>query len=107
MVRRRSRMRGRSQALVLMLIVVFSMSRLKAQSTIQYVYDELGRLIAVIDSNGDTATYTYDAVGNVLSIARHATTQVSVIAFSPTAGPVGTTVTIDGTGFSATTGLNT
>jgi YD repeat-containing protein len=43
---------------------------LTAQSPIQYVYDEIGRLIAVIDRSGDTATYTYDAVGNILSIGR-------------------------------------
>ena len=70
--------------------------------TIQYVYDELGRLIAVIDTNGDTATYTYDAVGNILAIGRHASAQVSIISFIPSSGPVGTTVTIYGTGFSAT-----
>jgi len=34
---------------------------LSAQTSIQYVYDALGRLRAVTDPNGDTATYTYDA----------------------------------------------
>ena len=38
--------------------------------TVRYVYDAAGRLVAVIDQNGDAAIYTYDAVGNVLSIAR-------------------------------------
>lgn len=70
--------------------------------SIQYVYDELGRLTAVIDVNGDTATYTYDAVGNILSIDRHPSSQVSIVSFTPTSGPVGATVTIFGTGFSAT-----
>ena len=70
-------------------------------------YDELGRLIAVIDTGGDTATYTYDAVGNVLSIGRYASTAVSVISFVPPTGPVGTVVTISGTGFSATPASNT
>ena len=74
---------------------------------VSYVYDELGRLIAVSDPSGDTAVYTYDAVGNVTSIARHASSVVSVIHFAPTTGPVGTTVTIYGTGFSSTPGLNT
>ena len=78
------------------------------QSGIQYVYDELGRLIAVIDTNGDTATYTYDAVGNILSIGRHASSQVSIISFTPTSGPVvGTTVTVFGTEFSATASQDT
>jgi len=75
---------------------------LSGQSGIQYVYDEVGRLIAVIDPSGDTATYTYDAVGNILSIGRHATSTVSIISFTPKSGPAGTTVTIYGTGFSST-----
>lgn len=77
-----------------------------AQSSIQYVYDEVGRLIAVIDTSGDTATYTYDPVGNLLSIGRHSSSSISIIAFSPGAGSVGTTVTIAGTGFSATPSQN-
>ena len=51
---------------------------LHGQSPVRYVYDELGRLVAVIDGNGDTAVYAYDAVGNLLSIARHGPTDVSV-----------------------------
>ncbi len=30
---------------------------------INYVYDDLGRLVAVIDKDGNAATYAYDAVG--------------------------------------------
>jgi len=43
-----------------------------AQSTItfQYFYDDLGQLIKVIDSSGNEIDYTYDAVGNILSITR-------------------------------------
>jgi YD repeat-containing protein len=36
----------------------------------QYIYDDLGRLSQVIDGQGNVATYTYDAVGNLLSITR-------------------------------------
>lgn len=32
--------------------------------TAQYTYDELGRLIQVVYSNGKTITYSYDAAGN-------------------------------------------
>ena len=78
-----------------------------AQSSIQYVYDELGRLIAVIDLNGDAAIYHYDAVGNLLSIDRYTPQQVSVISVSPSKGVVGTTVTVRGTGFSVVTSQNT
>ena len=37
----------------------------------QYIYDNLGRLAKVIDGHGNVATYTYDAVGNLLSITRN------------------------------------
>ena len=33
-----------------------------------YIYDDLGRLSQVIDGQGHVATYTYDAVGNLLWI---------------------------------------
>jgi YD repeat-containing protein len=78
-----------------------------AHSDVRYIYDALGRLIAVIDTTGDTATYSYDAVGNLLAIDRYGSTTVSVIAFTPSSGSVGTTVTISGTGFSATPASNT
>jgi YD repeat-containing protein len=74
---------------------------------VQYVYDELGRLVGVIAANGDAAAYHYDAVGNLLSITRSTATQVSIIEFTPNGGSVGEVVTIYGTGFSATPGLNT
>jgi IPT/TIG domain len=61
----------------------------------------------VIDASGDAAVYHYDAVGNLLSITRSTPTQVNVIEFTPDAGPVGQSVTIYGTGFSATANQNT
>jgi YD repeat-containing protein len=79
----------------------------QAPTTIQYVYDELGRLVGVVDATGDTATYAYDAVGNVLSIGRHQSSQISIVDFTPNFGPVGTAVIIAGTGFSATPSENT
>ena len=56
---------------------------LPAQSSVQYVYDNAGRLIAVIDASGDSAVYHYDAVGNILSIDRQAASTVSIITFGP------------------------
>jgi YD repeat-containing protein len=73
---------------------------------ISYVYDELGRLKAVIDPAADTAVYSYDAVGNLLSISRQSSSVVSIIEFTPNQGPIGTTVTIYGTGFSTTPSQN-
>jgi len=74
---------------------------------INYVYDELGRLIGVVDSAGDSAAYKYDAVGNLLSITRQSSSQLSVISFTPQSGVVGATVTINGTAFSSTPSQNT
>lgn len=71
------------------------------------VYDELGRLVAVIDPAGDTVTYKYDAVGNLLTISRGNSSQLSLIEFTPDKGPIGSAVTIYGTGFSQTPGNNT
>jgi YD repeat-containing protein len=83
-------------------------SVLSAQSqTVRYVYDELGRLTAAIDQNGDAAVYQYDAVGNLLSIARHSSGSVAIVEFTPNAAPVGTAVTLYGIGFSATPSQNT
>ena len=74
---------------------------------ISYLYDDLGRLIAVVSPGTGTAVYAYDAVGNLLSITRYAATAVLIVDFAPKEGPVGTSVTIAGVGFSATPGQNT
>ena len=56
-------------------------------SDITYTYDELGRLTAVVDPSGDTGIYTYDAVGNLLSIERQSSSVVSIIEFTPKSAP--------------------
>jgi len=73
---------------------------LPGQSLITYTYDELGRLVGAVDSLSDAVTYNYDAVGNLLSITRNHSSQVSIIDFTPKSGPLGSSVTISGTGFS-------
>jgi YD repeat-containing protein len=74
---------------------------------ITYVYDVLGRLVAAINPSGDTAVYSYDAVGNLLKVSRQNSAQLSIISTNPVRGSVGSTVTIFGTGFSATPSQNT
>jgi YD repeat-containing protein len=74
--------------------------------SVRYVYDELDRLVSVTDASGASATYTYDAVGNILEIRRVGEAGVSISEFTPNAGSVGSAVTIYGTGFSATPGQN-
>jgi YD repeat-containing protein len=104
-MRRRAGGRVSTRLIVLFAVTALLNSAL-AYADITYVYDDLGRLVGVIDPSSDTATYSYDAVGNLLSIGRHASSSASVIDFQPKSGPVGTVVTIQGTGFSPTPGSN-
>src|SRR5258708_40167196 len=96
---------------LLLLVVMSCVCSLNAQSTspIQYVYDALGRLVKVVDPSGNVATYNYDDVGNLLSITRStlSTTAPAILSFSPSQGPVGQTVTIQGQNFATTTTGNT
>ena len=94
-------------ALAVLLVLEGLVARVPGEAApISYVYDDLGRLVGVLDPVGGTAVYRYDAVGNVLSISRVAPTALSVIDFTPRRGPVGATVTITGTGFNATPAQN-
>ena len=77
---------------------------------IQYVYDALGRLVAVADRDGNAAIYVYDAVGNILAIQRvdaaNLPGQVAITFVSPGKGKPGTVVSILGKGFGAGPGQN-
>ncbi|HEX7334057.1 MAG TPA: carboxypeptidase regulatory-like domain-containing protein [Pyrinomonadaceae bacterium] len=72
---------------------------------VSYLYDPLGRLVATVGPT-ETTIYTYDAVGNLLSISRQAATQLAIISVVPGSGSVGQVVTIYGTGFSPTPSEN-
>lgn len=85
----------------------FSLTVAVATAGIVYIYDELQRLKSVIDPIGEAATYAYDAVGNLLAIARNNASQTSIVDFNPNSGAVNTGVTIYGTGFSTTPSQNT
>ena len=81
-------------------ILILTVQAVQGQE-IRYVYDDLGRLIAVMDQQGNIAIYEYDAVGNILAIRRPDTTgPVAITLFEPTQGPIGTQVEIFGIGFS-------
>jgi len=83
-------------------------SPLWAQSSVQYVYDALGRLTQLIDPSSNVATYNYDAVGNLLSITRSTTSPsaLAIFSFSPAQGSAGQTVVIQGQNFSAKPSAN-
>jgi len=104
-----SRVRASKLLLLASVLLLFVASVIPslAQSGVTYLYDQVGRLIGVIDPSGNAAAYSYDAVGNLLSISRYSSTQISLIYFTPQQGPIGTTVTISGSGFSSTPSSNT
>jgi YD repeat-containing protein len=79
----------------------------------QYFYDDLGRLVTVIDGSGNVAIYNYDAVGNLLSIQRFTSTgggggggNIGIFILLPSSGGIGAQVRIQGFGFSATPSAN-
>jgi YD repeat-containing protein len=49
---------------------------------INYIYDDLGRLVRLIDENGNAATYHYDAVGNLLRITRESGVPIGTVVTS-------------------------
>jgi YD repeat-containing protein len=76
---------------------------------VQYFYDDVGRLIRVVDGSGNVATYAYDAVGNLLSISRSsvpANNGLAILSFSPQSGTAGQTVIMQGQGFNTTASAN-
>lgn len=76
-------------------------------STVNYFYDNAGRLVAVLGATGTGSIYAYDGVGNLTSVSPVTGSAVSVFALSRNYGPVGTSVTIYGDGFSTTPSQNT
>lgn len=70
----------------------------------QYIYDDLGRLSQVIDGQGNVATYTYDAVGNLLSITRNTggVGAPTITGLTPNTGNAGASVNVSLTGTNLT-----
>ena len=103
----RRRLSAVARLAVLLAGVLLCVTALRPQQPVTYIYDQLGRLVGVVDPAGNAAKYSYDAVGNILSITRYNAGTVTIINFLPNSGPIGTVVTINGTGFSATPSQNT
>ncbi len=97
-----------SSAVVVLFTMLLVTTSVAAQTpAIQYLYDDVGRVVGVIDGNGASASYTYDAAGNLTAITRHSAGALAILAFTPQAGPIGATIAINGTGFSTTPSQNT
>jgi len=101
---------SRSIAFIALCAVLAPMRLLAQTPSIYYVYDELNRLVAVVDQQGNAATYTYDAIGNILRVDRFDASGppggVAISFFTPGAGAVGATVQIFGRGFGASVAQN-
>lgn len=81
---------------------------LNGMAGVDYRYDKAGRLIQVVNDEGQVARYDYDPAGNITSIRRINAGQLHITSFSPLSGPVGSKVTVIGRGFAAAAaGANT
>jgi YD repeat-containing protein len=71
-----------------------------AQSNVsRYVYDENGRLRAVISPSGDAVAYEYDPAGNPTAVRRYTSADFAILDFSPKTGAAGDQIQIFGVGF--------
>jgi YD repeat-containing protein len=88
---------------VLALVVALISPRTRAQQggTTRFVYDDNGRLTAVVSPNGEAAIYDYDAAGNFTAIRRISADTLTLLAFFPHEGGAGDQITFVGTGFNA------
>jgi YD repeat-containing protein len=85
-------------AMVILAISVFAICRVFAQqpTTTRYVYDDNGRLRAVITPSGEAAIYDYDSAGNITAIRRLGADGFELLTFAPKIGAVGDRVTLYG-----------
>jgi len=93
-------------ATLLLLCVVASPSAAQQLMTTQYVYDENGRLRAVIAPDGQAAVYDYDPAGNITAIRRLTPESYELLTFSPTVGKWGDMVTFRGFGLQTVTAVS-
>lgn len=83
----------------LFLLLIALVAKAQQGGTTRYVYDNNGRLRAVLAPNGEAALYDYDPAGNLTAIRRLAATACEALEFTPQQGTSGAQVTIYGVGF--------
>jgi len=62
--------------------------------------------VTVVHAASNVVQYTYDAAGNIVALQRVNPAPITISGFAPATGPIGTAVTITGTGYSPTTATN-
>jgi YD repeat-containing protein len=91
-------------------LALLAWALLRAQSpvTFRYFYDDAGQLSRVLDSSGNLVQYTYDLSDNITQVTRSsiAAGAWSILNVTPATAPTGTTITIQGQGFSTTPSLD-
>lgn len=75
-------------------------------SAFEAVHDAAGQLQKVVGSDGTVIEYIYDDTGNLLEVRRTSINGVAIFSLAPQQGPIGTNVTVQGQGFSATPAAN-
>lgn len=88
----------RAAALSLLLLDVWAAAQ---GQTSRYVYDDDGRLRAVIAPSGEAAVYEYDPAGNFMAVRRLGPDALELLTFAPRSGMAGTRVVFYGVGFGA------
>ncbi len=97
----RKRIIGAITALALVVVMTPPGARAQQGGTTRFVYDDNGRLTAVISPSGEAAVYDYDAAGNFTAIRRISADALTLLAFFPHEGGAGDEITFVGTGFNA------
>ncbi len=97
----RKRIIGTITALTLILSLTPARAQAQQGGTTRFVYDDNGRLTAVIAPDGEAAVYHYDAAGNSTAIRRIGADTLMLLAFFPHEGGAGDEVIFVGTGFNA------
>lgn len=87
-----------ASALSLLLLNVWAAAQ---GQTSRYVYDDDGRLRAVIAPGGEAVVYEYDAAGNFTAVRRLGADALELLTFAPRSGLPGTVVFFYGVGFGA------
>lgn len=100
-LRRNRALRIATIALLLGLFLTPATRAFQAGGTTYYVYDDNGRLIAVVSPAGEAAVYEYDAAGNFTAIRRIAADTLQLLSFFPQEGGAGDQITFVGTGLGA------
>lgn len=91
---------SRTLFIIVVLVLIAIPIKVSGQGgTSRYVYDDNGRLRAVVGANGEANIYDYDAAGNFTGIRRVDVNFLTIFTFYPKQGVPGDSVTILGLGF--------